>query len=321
MTLSLVVLAGVASLFSTNTAVGRSSNNLSRMQETARAAVEMIAHDIREAGINDCGYTTRVVNLLNGSGSLPWASWVGGLFGYDSSQLMPGIITGAGISQRVPGTDALQTMRGQGKGSQVVSHDPDNALILLTSVDSLQTGDITIACDFSQASIFQVTDVKTSPPSIAHKKTAGVSPGNCSEGLGWQSPPDCGAIGNRRPYGANASVMHMTSVAWYVGHNGRGKPDSYSLFRLTPENNSGFVSSVSQEMFEGVKDLHLTYLLAGSTEYLPANLITSDRWEDVLAVKINMTVLGPEKELDSKGASVYTERLITSVVALRNRTS
>ena len=67
-------LTGVAvNIVITNRQAFRTTENLSRMQENARSAFELMARDIRSAGGNPCG-TPMIVNVLNNPANLWWAN-------------------------------------------------------------------------------------------------------------------------------------------------------------------------------------------------------------------------------------------------------
>lgn len=62
----------------------QTTENLSRMQENARSAFELLARDIRTAGGNPCG-TPAVVNVLSNPTTFWWSNWAGGsLIGYEN---------------------------------------------------------------------------------------------------------------------------------------------------------------------------------------------------------------------------------------------
>ena len=101
MTLGLFLIAGIGSVFVATGNADRTTQNLSRLQEGARTAFSMMARDIREAGLNDCGRIDRVMNVLGGAGGPPaWATWNGGLLGFD-----------AGVSAGDPASGAAVVLR------------------------------------------------------------------------------------------------------------------------------------------------------------------------------------------------------------------
>ena len=81
MTLGLIVMAGVATVFTSTGTTNRTNENLARLQESARMAFSIVSRDVRDAGLNDCGRITQVMKVLKGAAALPWAKWVGGMQG------------------------------------------------------------------------------------------------------------------------------------------------------------------------------------------------------------------------------------------------
>lgn len=103
-------------------------------------------------------------------------------------------------------------------------------------------------------------------------------------------------------YAPPAAVVlaRYRDARWFVQDNGRG---GRSLFVAR---NGGD----PEEVAEGVQALALEYLRAGATNYTaaPAN------WNDVIAVRINMTLQGDDLE----GNTI--ERTMSNVVSMRGRT-
>ena len=73
---------------------------------------ELMARDIRNAGLNPCNNGDRIANLLNNSGTDWWANWANALHGYSGSQGDPatGSVFGTAAGQRVAGTDSVQVL-------------------------------------------------------------------------------------------------------------------------------------------------------------------------------------------------------------------
>ena len=97
MLLGLVVIAGVTSVFLANQRAHRTNLALGDVQDNTRIAFEMMARDIRDAGLTGCSNDGRVANVLNNGpaagGSAWWANWNHAVVGYGGSQTDPAVTT------------------------------------------------------------------------------------------------------------------------------------------------------------------------------------------------------------------------------------
>jgi type IV pilus assembly protein PilW len=287
------------------------SEGLSRIQEAARTGFELLARDIRDAGLNSCGGAPQFVNVLNNPASLWWTQWNGGLRGYDGSETFVGAPFGSAASQRVAGTSALQIMRTGSQPQTVSAHDTGAHRITFSPANRvLATGDLAIVCNFSQASLFQVTDADGTQ--VEHSNAG--SPGNCSRGLGFANPPDCSADGQTYRFEANAVAMRLESLAWYVGNNGRTTTTSRSLYRVAPQNAAGTLTLIAEEVIDGVVDLRVDYLVEGATAYVAATAVTD--WNTVVGARLRLIIDEPDRP---STAADRVQRTMTHVVMLRNR--
>lgn len=316
--LGLLVVLAASGIFVSNRQVFRATENLSRVQENARVAYELMAREVREAGGNPCSRNIPIVNVLNDPDE--WAaSWADGVRGYEGGQAFSQAAFGTAAGNRVAGTDAVELRSGAPGEVTIVDHKPPSAQFKInTTAHGLQDGDIVMACDFVQGSIFQITGASSSNVTIVHNSGTG-TPGNCSKGLGWTLTPCITTGPNKVPngtpyaYGPNSTIARLRTTAWYVGFNGRSN-GSRSLYRTTGQ---GLTSS-NEEVTEGVQDMQLQYLLPGATGYVDATSINATNWKQVSAVRIVLTMQGQER-VGTDGSKIT--RQLAHVVTLRNRNS
>lgn len=309
--IGLVITAAAIGVMLSNRQTYDTTEGLSRIQESARIAFELMARDIREAGLNSCGGARQFVNILSSPSSLWWTDWNEGLRGYGGSDAFSGAAFGSAVGQRVAGTGALQIMRSGSQPITVAAHDTGTQTLTVSPRnDALGAGDLAIVCNFSQASLFQVSAADAS--SVRHE--SGGSPGNCSRGLGFSNPPDCSTNGQTYRYEANAVLMRLESLAWYVGNTGRSSTTARSLFRVAPRNESGTLTLVAEEVLDGVVDLQLDYLLEGASAYVQASAVAD--WSTVTGVRMRLTIEEPDRPA---AVTDRVQRTMTHVVTLRNR--
>lgn len=315
--LGLVVSAAAIGIFTSNSNTHRATESLSRIQENARVAYELMARDIREAGGNICSRNLPVANVLNNAGTVWWAS-APAVRGFDDAQPFPDAAFGTGAGQRVAGTDAIEIVSTLGSGLTIVSHNPTAAQFQINVSDhDLRVGDILVACDLQQISVFQMTGPAATNNTVVHNTGGGgPSPGNCSKGLGFADPIDCSTNGQPYSYGENSQLAKLRAVRWYVANNGRG---GRSLYQAALRNGSGAPAVVPEEIAEGVTNLQFEYLPVGAAAYFPATGITD--WRNVIAVRVTVTLRGGqgsiEENVGTDGASL--QRQFAHVVTLRNR--
>lgn len=320
--LGLFLVGGVIGVFVTNQQAYRTTEQLSRMQESGRTAVELMARQVREAGGSPCGRgvpTADVINPDSGGSAFWWANWTDGIRGYDNSTAANGITIGTGAGQRVDGTDAVFLVFGNlNTGVRINGHVPTSAQFDVgTNSHGLVDGDIVLVCNYRQAALLQVTNASTSNSTVVHNTgVAGVSPGNCSKGLGY--PTDCSNVNGNLYDFSGGYMVKLTSEIWYIGFNGRG---GRSLYRARLVNSGGTVSATPliEEIAEGVTDMQLTYLETDATGALPTDYATAasvTSWPRVNAVRVTLT-LQSLQNVGTDGAAL--QRQMTHVVTLRNR--
>lgn len=306
MVLGLIVIGGALGAMLANRQSYRTNEGLSQIQENARIAFELLARDIRQAGVTGCDSSGRIANTLN-PGTRWWQNWFG-LLGYEGTQ--PDTAVGFGTSSpnnRVPGTDSIQVQGVEGIGFAVVAHEPTAANIEIDATTAaVVDGDILMICDFDHAAIFQVTNAAN--VTVEHGTGTG-EPGNCTMGLGY--PARCTNPGNSYAYGANSQIAHLSAADWYIGNNGRLNEGGRSLFRRR--------MNLTEEVIAGVTNMQIGYREAGRNDFREATLV--DTWVDVNAVRITLTIRSADQRIstDTNLNSGRLEREFTSVITLRNR--
>lgn len=315
--LGLVIISGVTGVFLSNKQSYRTNNALSQVQENSRIAFELLARDIRQAGLTGCGNTGRVANVVNNSTSNWWSNFNNALRGYDDDQIDPAVATSSVVAERVAGTDSIQLMGISNGGLSVVTHNPTSARFAINQASGdLASGDIIVVCDPDHAAIMQVTTYNNDV-NVVHNTGTG-TPGNCSKGLGF--PTDCSSTnGNGYQFGANSQLSKLAAVDWYIGNNPQG---GRSLYQLTLRNNSGTLATAAQEMVRNVTDMQIQYLVSGSAGFIDADAVTN--WSapapggvGVVSVRVTLTLEGVEQRAGTDAQPIT--RQLTTTLSLRNR--
>lgn len=342
--LGLLVVAAAGGLFLTNKRIYASTETLNRIQENSRVSFELMARDIREAGGNPCGQSSRVINQLNSRNSVWWSNFNNGLRGLRGDLNDSGLPFGSNAGDRVSGTEALDLHLVDGLENAVIRHASPEAPLEMASVDGLATNDIAMACNTAFSLIFQVSGVAGTD---LHHEAGGAAPGNCAADFSWQQPPnagDCSAEASVSSYcvlvpeaevaGASgcgmissepAMVVPVRTARWYIGNNSRG---GTSLYRATLTNNSdagGTQVLAREEIAEGVSGLSMEYRVSGGGNWRAVTAVNAGDWPNVDAVRVRFVTEAAEGALEG-GYLEGTDgerlrRTTTHVVAIRNRES
>lgn len=331
--LGLLVAGAAMSVFIANQRTYVAAENLGRLQETSRVAFELMARDIREAAVNDCGADlSQAANVLNAPGASWYTDVADGIRGYGSGTAFADAAFGTGEGDRVAGTEALELVAVDATRATIQAHVPTSARFGLNSVDhDLAVGDIAVACDPQHAAIFQVTGASPGVnANIVHQTGTG-TPGNCSAGLGL--PTTCTPTGTAYRFGCafggtvagidcsleenrwSAFIARLQGLRWYVGCNGTAacsEPAGRSLYRSRLANDAGTLEVRNDEIADGVTGLSLRYLVEGGNGYVAADAVPE--WSDVVAVSIEMQLTSLER-VDGQ----HVVRTLDHVVALRSR--
>lgn len=316
MVLGMVLVGGVLVVFLGSQTSYKTTDNLSKMQDSARISFSLLSHTIREAAGTGCGNGSRMDNiiakrnesvLIAAQAATPaWWSVIGnGVQGFDAGVATTAVGIGTGTGQRTSTTDAIQLTGAFGTGFSVDAHDnTGNTFTLNTTTSGLSAGDILIACDYKQSTVFTASSV--SGKTITYAGGAGTT-SNCGTFLGYDGDNVCSTSAYK--YDALVTrVSRFSATTWYIGNGTNGRP---SLYRL-------FMNGNPEEIAPGVNDMQIKYLQNGNANYLDASAVTD--WTAVIAVRLTLTFESIDKNVTT---ATTGERRITTMatntIMLRNR--
>lgn len=320
MVLGLVVIAGVTSVFLAGQQSFRTNDALANVQDSSRVAFELMARDMREAGLTGCNGANgtnlnfSITNVLSNRGTAWWANWGNSVRGYDDATVDPAL---AGMPAPAASTSSVQLIGADmQQASTHTLYDGSNPQFELdASAPALQAGDILMVCTPGRAALFQASAYAAGTHTVTF--AASGSPGNSTTDLGCVTPAVSPEIYCFPP---NSLLSKVQAVDWYIGANGVG---GTSLYRVSVINNAGVATPTAQEMVRGVTAMTITYLdpavTAISGQFVPAATIdTNSGWLGVTAVNVALTV-----ESNFQRASVTGNKPIVRnysfTTTLRNR--
>jgi type IV pilus assembly protein PilW len=285
--LSLLLLTGVVALFSNSRVSYEATDQLSRIQETGRFALDQVSRHIRSAGFSGCArQPTNVSTSLNLADLLPWNFLEGPVRGYEASGTDTWSPTlDASVQSPLSGSDVL-VVRGprldaeplQVQTSMVNAEDP---LVLANANTGVQPGDVAMAYSCEAQSFFHVNSF--SGGVLQHtaggvNTSNGSGPGNSSATIGF-------------PFRADAEVVPVETVIYYVRASDDLPAGTTSLWRRVGSN-------AAEELVQGVEQMQLRFGVDTSgdrvvDDYLPANAITN--WQQVVGVTVALLVRSVEQ--------------------------
>ena len=254
-------------------------DNMARVQESGRYALELMSREIRMAGYMGCpslSYLTPSV-IAN---SPPSAS-------FTLSNTLLGYEAGAGWTNsttitRVGDSDVIQINRAATQGVYLTGNMAAvNANIQIGSNPyGYAANDVLFITDCAHADIFRATTVSSGSGGIitaAHSNSH-----NTSNNLSYT-------------YGTDAMVMGYESSLFFIGTNPAGNP---ALYRVPW---SGGALGAAQELVENVEDMQITYGVDTTPSpdgdgqidaYVAADAVAS--WNQVRSVRIRLLLRSSE---------------------------
>ncbi|MFP4315872.1 MAG: PilW family protein [Desulfovibrionales bacterium] len=276
MVISLLVLGGVYAIFQSNSSSYRVQEELSRLQENGRYAIQILTRDIRMAGFYGCA--TRTVNLLNtlnvNSTNYLWGKFDSPLRGFEA--IPPDEWNeplDATIIDAVKNSDVLCIRRAGNIPYSITAHGNGTDPLLLDGYAGLSRNDVVLASDCSDnAAIFQITNTPGPIGGVGHlvEFPPDEPPGNKSMDLGKDF--------------TGGEITSLATTSYFVRKNTAGIP---ALYRRVGAGNS-------EELVEGVENMQILYGEDTNNDgdvdrYHDAAGIGS--WDNVLSVRIGLLLM------------------------------
>ncbi len=332
LTLGLVLLGGFTTILMGSRQSYRVNDSMSRMQENARYAFQVMSQDIRMAGYFGCSNVDDLFldNTLNytqdATTEFRW-SFEQSIEGYETKKgataWEPTLISGT-ITSPLSGNDII-VVRGMesidGGVTARVFEEPSAATLKIFEGGGLEIGDVVAASNCrGNVSIFQISDIVTvsGVESLIHTAGAG-TPGNLTNSL-------------RDEYFHTNDIITISKIstrAYYIRTNSN-TPSAPALYQKSGSDNA-------QEIVEGVEEMQIQYGVDtdgdGSVDVYQAADVTMSNWANsIVSIRINLLMHTLEDNLASQpqtytfnGETVLpTDRRLrqvySTVIALRNRT-
>lgn len=333
MVISLVLLNGVIQIFSISKQNYSIQEELSRLQENGRFAMDVLTRDIRMAGYLGCNSNAQVANSLNsGSGLYDLSTVITGFEGGIDTVPSGYGFTGFGNTDSV-----VVRFLDENNPYFVTLHNSSSATITLSDNHNLKQGEILVVADSNctQIGIFQMAN--TNPDDdiqiVVHNTGAPTTPANCTNNL--KGSFDCsdtsGAVS--ASYSSGSTLVRLLANGYHIGaaQSGSGVP---ALIRVKLSNSG---ATETEELIVGAEDLQVLYGVDTdaddvANQYDTANAVTTaNQWQNAVSVRIGL-LLRTIREVASQSQAYtfqgvtysshtdrYLRREFTTTIQLRNR--
>lgn len=321
MLLALMILAGVVSMLASSRKTYEATDQLSRIQENGRYALNQIVHDLRSAGYIGCARGVVNTNTTLNDANILWNmavpvqgfNWVSAgtwdpALGTDTATVTPNRLDGSDILVvRGPRRDSLPVKL----TTSMAATDAD-LQVTTVSPAPLSAGDTVMIADCEGRAFFQVASYGSG---VITRQAGGASPLNSTVDLGY-------------PFQTNAEVVPFETTIYYIANSNFGTGPA--LWRRL----SG--ATGAEELAEGIERLVMRFGEDTNgdrrvDQYSAANAVSS--WDDVVSVTVALLVRSANeygtdidvRTYDMLGTSVgpFNDRrlreLFVTTITLRNK--
>jgi type IV pilus assembly protein PilW len=348
LTLSLVLTAGVITIFVNNKQSYRIQEASARLQENARFAINLLEQDIHQARFLGCNGRAKAdieaefINVLDPNGSdiyLNFKNPVQGLEALNGTAWSPAALP-SGLTTAVGGSDIFVLRRAIGMIRELTAGQGASAAplpIAPTPNNPIPQFSNMLVSSCERSAIFQVTNADAATTgSVAHAATTGPN----GQGNWTGAFTNRGSPGNGIDFKSGDILTRVNATALFIGRN----PASGELGLWQSDG-----SPNPELLIEGVASMQVRYGVGGDdgsqavTRYVTADNVTD--WGGVRTVEVSLlmqssspnaadrnvldtpqTWVFPSQNDEPNQAKRMTfgpdrrlRRVFTTVVALRNR--
>jgi type IV pilus assembly protein PilW len=317
----LFLLGGIMQIFINTKQTYRVQDSLSRLQENARYALELLTHDIRLTGYFGCGGSSVKVIANNpliapvahsGNGTVVVASTITGGNDNAGSFTTPfPALTSSPLSSAVSGTDALTVQFGESCGgyttAPMTTVNPNGGTPAKMSTTQSCGSNITPGTDISVGTPLVISDCATADifraatDTTQNKDTTGTATSAFS----------------KAQYNAGSEIMLYRSYTYYIRAGSSGVS---ALWRF--DNNKTVVGNQNPgEIVEGISNMQILYGVDSDSDGTANFYVASASVTDmnlVVSVRITLTAQSIDANLTTIEGGVLS-RDFTTTIALRNR--
>ena len=316
MVIGLILLTGILQITIANSDNSRMHEQMSRVQETGRFAIDILTKDIRMADFWGCASSlSKITNNLNPAGS--------GYAGLEFDNGVHGTDGASGAADSI----TLGGAYGTGLTIQPPYGPQPSANVKVDADNWLEQNDIVLVSDCLAGDIFQVTNANPGNTGTVVHNT-----GTVSSGPGNYNPGACSGGGNAhclsKVYEGDAQIYRLQTLTYSIQQAAFEEP------KLMRSYNAG----TAVELVAGVENMQFDYGVDTDGDnvadyYKTATQVTAaGEWESVITVKVSLLIRASETYMNESQTYTYNgttvtstdrrlRRVFTTVITLRNRTT
>jgi type IV pilus assembly protein PilW len=311
MVIGLFLLAGVMQIFLGSQRSYRLQENLSRMQENGRFAMDFITRDIRMTGAMGCVETANIKSTLITYPATDAKSVFNNFRESISNDLFPSNDTYDLNTNKLTLRSMLPTdifvipPSGSLTPKQIIELQKNT--LSVNSITNLRNGDIIMVTNCDKGDIFKITSLTSN--SIGHN----------DDKKPFQSD-----------YGKNSQIYRANFVTYsiYTPPPINNEPQPVSLYRRVNGQTN------KEALVENIEDMQILYGEDTNGDKTPNHYVSADRVTDmnnVISIRVSLLAVSPDDNLASN-ITPYTyngveitptdtrlRQVITSTIAIRNR--
>lgn len=317
MTIGLILSAAAAAVYLQTSKTYNIEDDLSRLQENGRAALDIISRDVRMAGYNGCNGQS-ITPLINVNTPASYA--------YNFSTGIQGFYGSGGSWSPAPPADAPVPSSASQSSDVITLRRADSAGMPLTAPfmssptaaipvfpgNGLSVGDIVLLSDCVGAAIFQISGGSPDTGTVLHA-AGGAGPGNSTGDVG-------------RVFGSNAELAKVNTVTYFVSPSQFGTgPALWRVIGTQP----------AEELAENIEQIRILFGVdsdgdQSANSYVPPSPAVN--MANVVSVRISLLVRSGNAN-DATQAQTYffngtsvvatdkrIRRAFSATIGLRNRT-
>ncbi|MCK5829673.1 MAG: PilW family protein [Methylococcales bacterium] len=321
--LGVALLGGVLKIFQNSNQTYRMQDNMSRLQENGRFAMDFLSRDIRMTDFWGCLKLglVNVTNNLNSSG----ASYNADIHNFSLDQGITG--TNGTVHASIAALDApdsinLKAAYANGLTVETPFGPSVSSAIHIPADSDLEQSDVVVVSDCTTADVFQISNANPDDGELDHYTGNSTTPGNYQAAtLGC---PGANTHCFSKVYQGDASVYKVAATIYSIQNGASGQP---ALFRKIN-------GDAAVELVEGIENMQILYGADTNDDFTPDYYVPAGtaglNMANVVSVRVSVLV----STYDNLAASPvpYTfngatttpadrklRRVFSSTFAIRNR--
>ena len=329
--LSMILTAGVVSVYIASKNDYTRNNVLEAVQRSARSSLNLLNTKIRMAGYIGCSNGVHPESILKTdlasySATMPVQGYEyagtgmgatyriksaipGSTVAADPTDWSPSLpadigrgsgIDSTGAGSVIPGSDMLLIHEAIPDDIRLVEPYTDGAGGLLVAPGQgirLAVGELAIISDCTHADLFQISNITENDRNgnddrIEHASNSMLNPGNDPRGQFTDNN-----------YGADSQILRYQTYLFYIGQGPDGTPSLYEV-------SIGTGSALGQpaQVVSGVENMQLLYGVDTDGDDIPNQYVSADQvtdWDHVLSIRVALLIRGGGNDLDAGKESLF----------------